>query len=93
MGWADCGSWWLVGLLLASTKLLGAAGAIAWLPGQYPNPIKYPEACGRGDAVGWICDPDNVLPKEEADSVCNSIKAAHTCLSISYLAFAPNAAC
>ena len=43
--------------------------APAWLPGQYPNPIKYPEACGRGDKVGWVCDPDNVLARDQADGV------------------------
>jgi hypothetical protein len=61
-----------LGLLLTSLSLPRAVGETAWLPGQYPNPIKYPEACGRGDAVGWVCDPDNVLAKDQADGVRTS---------------------
>lgn len=60
-----------MGLLLAAEMGLprAAAGGTAWLPGNYPNPIKYPEACGRGDSVGWVCDPDNVLARDQADGV------------------------
>lgn len=61
-------------LLLTVWALTGGLKCVSckshsWLPGQYPNPIKFPEACGRGDSVGWICDPDNVLSKEDADNV------------------------
>ena len=72
MGWGGLRRprWCVVLGLLAS--VVGGArgmGETAWLPGTYPNPIKYPEACGRGDSVGWICDPDNVLARDQADGV------------------------
>ena len=72
MGWGGlCRPRWCVVLGLLASVFGGAQGMgeTAWLPGNYPNPIKYPEACGRGDSVGWICDPDNVLARDQADGV------------------------
>ncbi len=73
MGWVESSHQGLIRLLLVVGSLQGALGATAWLPGQYPNPIKYPEACGRGESVGWVCDPDRVLSRDDADLVCCSI--------------------
>lgn len=38
-----------------------------WLKENFPNPIRDTRKCGRRGVVSWICDPDEVVPYEEAN--------------------------
>jgi hypothetical protein len=41
-----------------------------WKKEDFPNPLKDPEKCGRHkDKQTFICDPDNMLTKSEADQL------------------------
>ena len=40
-----------------------------WLKEEFPNPTKDLGSCGRRGKVSWICDPDNVLSYETANTV------------------------
>lgn len=59
------------GLLNLSAVLLLALGgqtALAWTPGDFPNPHDDPVKCGRAAGVqGQICDADALLSDKTKD--------------------------
>ncbi|KAK9810715.1 hypothetical protein WJX73_002083 [Symbiochloris irregularis] len=55
-----------------AAKDVGNANATrAWLPGNYPIPLRDPGLCGHTDVVKteFLCDPDGILTDHEADKV------------------------
>lgn len=41
----------------------------SWKLDKFPNPNKDVNKCGRVGVKSWVCDPDEVLKKEEADTL------------------------
>lgn len=50
---------------------------LAWKASEFPNPNRDVESCGRGGVKSWICDPDIVLKKEEADILEEKLRNIH----------------
>ncbi|KAK6170792.1 hypothetical protein SNE40_019097 [Patella caerulea] len=36
-----------------------------WLPEQFPNPKRNPQACGLGNKYGYVCDPNLLLTEKQ----------------------------
>ena len=51
------------------SKLKEVQSDEVWQKEQFPNPARDIEACGRRGKVSWICDPDNILSYETANTV------------------------
>lgn len=74
----------LLALLAAAACSPGALAATAaattpWSKGDYPNPMKDTEACGRKGVQSRVCDPDGVISYESAnvvEGVIQKIEAA-----------------
>lgn len=64
----------LAGLALAALPARSAAPAGGWVLDAYPNPQTDTDACGRRGVRSWVCDPDGVLPYDDANEVEGYIK-------------------
>uniref|UniRef100_A0A7S1ERD4 RING-type domain-containing protein n=1 Tax=Timspurckia oligopyrenoides TaxID=708627 RepID=A0A7S1ERD4_9RHOD len=58
---------WSAVFCVYQNQLVVGADERAWIPDELP---RNPEACGRpGVKSSWICDPDQILDKENADTI------------------------
>lgn len=53
-----------------------ALPAAAWNVHNFPNPQESPRECGR-DVTGWVCSPDNLVPKDTLSVVEGHIRAIY----------------